>query len=77
MAAATSSYLVRDAAFALARVNETYTPLARAMAEVGLYQLEQELVAQELFTDLRDPDVEAAALERRLSQIKDSARRGG
>ena len=74
VAAATSSYLVRDAAFALARVNETYTPLARAMAEVGLYQLEQELVAQELFTDLRDPDVEAAALERRLTQLKD---RGG
>ena len=70
VAAAISSFLVRDAAFALTRVNQTYVPLSRAIAEVGVYQLEQELMAQELFADLRDPDVEQAAIERRLTQLK-------
>lgn len=65
VAAATSSFLVRDAAFALTRVNETYTPLSRTIAEIGLYQLEQELTAVELFADLRDPDSDPAAIERR------------
>jgi adenylate cyclase len=74
VAAAISSFLVRDAAFALTRVNQTYVPLSRAIAEVGVYQLEQELMAQELFADLRDPDVEQAAIERRLTWLKD---RGG
>jgi class 3 adenylate cyclase len=71
VAAAISSYLVRDAAFALTRVNQTYVPLSETMAEVGIYQLEQELMAQELFADLRDPDVEQAAIEGRLTQLKD------
>jgi adenylate cyclase len=71
VAAAISSYLVRDAAFALTRVNQTYVPLSETMAEVGIYQLEQELMAQELFADLRDPDVEQAAIERRLTQLTD------
>jgi class 3 adenylate cyclase len=74
VAAAISSFLVRDAAFALTRVNQTYVPLSRAIAEVGVYQLEQELMAQELFADLRDLDVEQAAIERRLTWLKD---RGG
>jgi class 3 adenylate cyclase len=71
VAAAISSYLVRDAAFALTRVNQTYVPLSETMAEVGIYQLEQELMAQELFADLRDPEVEQAAIERRLTQLTD------
>src|SRR5919106_1739300 len=71
VAAAISSYLVRDAAFALTRVNQTYVPLSETMAEVGIYQLEQELMALELFADLRDPDVEQAVIERRLTQLKD------
>jgi adenylate cyclase len=74
VAAAISSFLVRDAAFALTRVNEIYMPLSRAIAEIGLYQLEQELVAQELFTDLRDPDTEPAMIDGRLAALKD---RGG
>jgi adenylate cyclase len=71
VAAATSSFLVRDAAFALTRVNETYTPLSRAIAEIGLYQLEQELTAVELFADLRDPDADPAAIEDRLAVLRD------
>ena len=55
VAAAVSSFLVRDAAFALTRVNQTYGPLSEAIAEVGVGQLEQELAALELFADLRDP----------------------
>ena len=35
VAAAISSFLVRDAAFALTRVNQIYMPLSRAIAEVG------------------------------------------
>jgi adenylate cyclase len=71
VAAAVSSFLVRDASFAITRVNQIYTPFSRAIAEIGLYQLEQQLVAQELFVDLRDPDIEAAAIERRLTKLKD------
>ena len=74
VAAATSSFLVRDAAFALARVNEVFAPLSRVIAEIGLYQLEQELVAQELFADLRDPDTNAEAIERRRAVLTE---RGG
>jgi adenylate cyclase len=70
VAAAVSSFLVRDAAFAITRVNQTYMPLSQAMAEVGLYQLEQELVALELFADLRDPDADPAAIEQRLAVLK-------
>jgi class 3 adenylate cyclase len=74
VAAAVSSFLVRDAAFAITRVNQTYMPLSQAMAEVGLYQLEQELVALQLFADLRDPDADSVAIEQRLAVLKD---RGG
>jgi len=74
VAAATSSFLVRDAAFALTRVNETYTPLSRAIAEIGLYQLEQELTALELFADLRDPETEPAVIAARRAVL---AERGG
>jgi class 3 adenylate cyclase len=69
VAAATSSFLVRDAAFALTRVTETYMPLSRAIAEIGLYQVEQELTALELFADLRDPDTEPAVIEGRLAAL--------
>ena len=51
VAAAVSSFLVRDAAFAITRVNQTYMPLSQAIADIGLYQLEQELMALELFAD--------------------------
>jgi class 3 adenylate cyclase len=68
--AAVSSYLVRDAAFALIRVNQTYTPLSQAIAEVGIYQVEQELMALELFDDLSGPDVDQAAVEGRLAELK-------
>jgi adenylate cyclase len=71
VAAAIASFLVRDVAFALVRVNETYTPLSRTIAEIGIYQLEQELTALELFTDLAAPDVDPAAVERRLAKLKD------
>jgi adenylate cyclase len=74
-AAAISSYLVRDASFALTRVNQTYTPLSQAIAEIGLHQLEQELMALELFGDLENPDVDQAAIERRLTRLKDRGRR--
>ena len=71
VAAAISSFLVRDAAFAITRVNETYTPLSRAIAEIGIHQLEQELTSLELFADLRDPDADAAAIEARLAALQD------
>jgi adenylate cyclase len=74
LAAAVSSFLVRDAAFAVTRVNQTYMPLSQAIAEVGLYQLEQELTALELFADLERPEVDQAAIERRLMRLQD---RGG
>jgi adenylate cyclase len=74
LAAAVSSFLVRDAAFAITRVNQIYTPLSRAIADIGLYQLEQELVALELFADLRDPDADAAAIEGRRATLVE---RGG
>jgi adenylate cyclase len=74
VAAATSSYLVRDAAFALTRVNETYIPLNRAIAQIGTYQLEQELTALEAFADLRAPDADPATVEGRLAVLKE---RGG
>ncbi len=73
-AAATSSYLVRDAAFALRRVNQVYVPLGQAIGEVGIYQLEQEIFAQELFSDLRSPDLDEAAIAQRRAELKD---RGG
>lgn len=69
--AAISSYLVRDAAFALSRVNQTYTPLSRAIAEVGIHQLEQELMALELFDDLSRPEIGQAAIDRRLAEFED------
>jgi adenylate cyclase len=69
--AAISSYLVRDAAFALSRVNQTYTPLSRAIAEVGIHQLEQELMALELFDDLSRPEIGQAANDRRLAELED------
>ncbi len=68
--AAVSSYLVRDAAFALTRVNQTYTPLSQAIAEVGIYQVEQELMALELFDDLGGPDADQAAVDGRLAELK-------
>lgn len=71
VAAAISSFLVRDAAFAITRVNETYTPLSRAIAEIGIHQLEQELTSLELFADLRDPDADPAAVEGRLAALRD------
>jgi adenylate cyclase len=71
VAAAVSSYLVRDASFALRRVNETYVPLSQAIAEVGMYQLEQELKGLELFADLADPEVDAASIEERQANLKD------
>jgi adenylate cyclase len=71
VSAATSSFLVRDAAFALARVNDAYMPLSQAIAEIGLYQLEQELVALELFADLRGDEADEAAIEGRLAQVQD------
>jgi class 3 adenylate cyclase len=74
LAAATSSFLVRDAAFALVRVNETYTPLNQAITEIALHQLEQELTALELFADLRDPDADPAAIEGRRATLVE---RGG
>ena len=70
-AAAISSFLVRDAAFALRRVNEVYVPLSQAIAEVGFYQLEQEIFALELFADLRGTDLDEAAIEGRRAELKD------
>jgi adenylate cyclase len=75
VAAAISSYLVRDAAFAITRVNQTYMPLSQAIAEIALHQLEQELVALELFGDLENPDLDQAAIERRLTRLKDRGAR--
>jgi hypothetical protein len=70
VAAAVSSYLVRDASFALRRVNETYVPLSQAIAEVGMYQLEQELKGLELFADLANPEVDAASIEERQANLR-------
>jgi class 3 adenylate cyclase len=75
VAAAISSYLVRDAAFAITRVNQTYMPLSQAIAEIALHQLEQELIALELFGDLENPDLDQAAIERRLTRLKDRGAR--
>ncbi|MGH6917653.1 MAG: HAMP domain-containing protein, partial [Geminicoccaceae bacterium] len=75
VAAAISSFLVRDAAFAITRVNQTYTPLGRNIAEIGIHQLEQELTALELFADLRDPDADPAVIEGRLAALTDRGAR--
>jgi class 3 adenylate cyclase len=74
VAAAVSSFLVRDAAFAITRVNQTYTPLSRAMAEIAIHQLDQELRTLELFADAGDPDADPAVIEQRQAAVKE---RGG
>lgn len=71
MAALLSSYLVRDVNFGLIRVNDTYIPLSRAVAEVEAYQLEQELVTRSLIAELRDPTIDEEMVERGLQNIKD------
>jgi adenylate cyclase len=74
VAAAVSSFLVRDAAFAITRVNQTYTPLSRAIAEIAIHQLDQELRTLEQFADAGDPDADPAVIEQRQAAVKE---RGG